>query len=153
MPVVSATSPPLFLFAAFLTYPDSGAFLMGAPMTIASISLPQRYQLVNELSPLDAGVKFLAYGVPFPYGVVVSSVLAGRFRVPFIYIIGLGTALQIIGFALLSTTPNTVDTWGGQFGYSFIAGLGVGITGGLYTFLNPLSINKKEQCRFPVPIR
>ncbi|KAK3687941.1 major facilitator superfamily domain-containing protein [Podospora appendiculata] len=122
-----------------------GAFLVGAPMTISSIQLPQRYQLVNEMSPLDAGVKFLAYGVPFPFGVVVTSVLAGRFRLPFVYIIVLGTVMQIVGFALLSTTPGTVDPWPGQFGYSFIAGLGVGITGGLYNFLVPLSINKKEQ--------
>jgi hypothetical protein len=116
-------------------------------MTIASIQLPQRYQLINESSPLDAGVKFLAYGVPFPFGVVVTSILAGRFRLPFVYIIALGTALQIVGFALLSTTPGTVNPWGGQFGYSFIAGLGTGITGGLYNFLNPLSIDKREQCK------
>ncbi|KAI0543493.1 major facilitator superfamily domain-containing protein [Xylaria curta] len=122
-----------------------GAFLVGAPMTIASIQLPQRYQLINESSPLDAGVKFLAYGVPFPFGVVVTSILAGRFRLPFVYIIVLGTVLQIVGFALLSTTPGTINTWRGQFGYSFIAGLGTGITGGLYNFLNPLSIDKKEQ--------
>ncbi|XDG05888.1 hypothetical protein ABKA04_005503 [Annulohypoxylon sp. FPYF3050] len=122
-----------------------GAFLIGAPMTISSIQLPQRYQLVNESSPLGAGVKFLAYGVPFPVGVVVTSVLAGKFRLPFVYIICLGTVLQIVGFALLSTTPSTVDAWPGQFGYSVIAGLGTGITGGLYNFLNPLSIDKKEQ--------
>ncbi|KAI0899079.1 major facilitator superfamily domain-containing protein [Annulohypoxylon nitens] len=122
-----------------------GAFLVGAPMTISSIQLPQRYQLVNESSPLGAGVKFLAYGVPFPVGVVITSVLAGKFRLPFVYIICLGTVLQIVGFALLSTTPSTVDAWPGQFGYSVIAGLGTGITGGLYNFLNPLSIDKKEQ--------
>lgn len=122
-----------------------GAFLVGAPMTISSIQLPQRYQLVNESSPLGAGVKFLAYGVPFPVGVVITSILAGRFRIPFIYIILLGTVLQIVGFALLSTTPSTVHPWPGQFGYSVITGLGVGITGGLYNFLNPLSIDKKEQ--------
>ncbi|KAK4160346.1 putative efflux pump antibiotic resistance protein [Cladorrhinum sp. PSN259] len=122
-----------------------GAFLVGAPMTISSIMLPQRYQLVNQSSPLGAGVKFLAYGVPFPFGVVVTSIMAGRFRLPFVYIILLGTAMQIVGFALLSTTPSSVDPWPGQFGYSFIAGLGVGITGGLYNFLNPLSIDKKEQ--------
>lgn len=116
-------------------------------MTIASIQLPQRYQLINESSPLDAGVKFLAYGVPFPFGVVVTSILAGKFRLPFVYIIILGTALQIVGFSLLSTAPGTVSPWRGQFGYSFIAGLGTGITGGLYNFLNPLSIQKKEQCK------
>lgn len=116
-------------------------------MTISSIQLPQRYQLVNESSPLGAGVKFLAYGALFPVGVVISSILAGRFRLPFIYLIGLGTMIQIVGFALLSTTPSTVSPWPGQFGYSCIAGLGVGLTGGLYNFLNPLSIDKKEQCR------
>ncbi|KAI0805328.1 major facilitator superfamily domain-containing protein [Xylaria sp. FL0064] len=122
-----------------------GAFLVGAPMTIAAIQLPQRYQLVNKSSPLDSGVKFLAYGVPFPVGVVMSSILAGRFRIPFVYIILLGTVIQIVGFALLSTTPDSVEPWPGQYGYSFIAGLGTGITGGLYTFLNPLSIHKNEQ--------
>ncbi|KAI0875736.1 major facilitator superfamily domain-containing protein [Hypoxylon argillaceum] len=103
-----------------------GAFLVGAPMTIASIQLPQRYQLINESSPLDAGVKFLAYGVPFPFGVVVTSILAGKFRLPFVYIIILGTALQIVGFSLLSTAPGTVSPWRGQFGYSFIADLAIG---------------------------
>ncbi|KAK4206793.1 major facilitator superfamily domain-containing protein [Rhypophila decipiens] len=122
-----------------------GAFLVGAPMTISAITLPQRYQLVNRSSPFEAGIKFLAYGVPFPFGVVVTSILVGRLRIPFLYIIILGTAVQIIGFALLSTTPSSVDPWPGQFGYSFLAGLGVGITGGLYNFLNPLSIDKKDQ--------
>ncbi|CAD6456427.1 db50b11c-fbc2-498f-8883-8d4bec37bf7c-CDS [Sclerotinia trifoliorum] len=117
-------------------------------MTISSIQLPQRYQLVNESSLLGAGVKFLAYGVPFPVGVVITSILAGRFRIPFIYIILLGTIIQIVGFALLSTTPSTVHPWPVQFGYSVITSLGVGITGGLYNFLNPLSIDRKEQCRF-----
>ncbi|KAF2015122.1 MFS general substrate transporter [Aaosphaeria arxii CBS 175.79] len=122
-----------------------GAFLVGAPMTIASIQLPQRYQLINKSSPLGAGVKFLAYGIPFPVGVVVPTILAGRIRLPFTYILMLGTILQIVGFALLSTVPSSVDTWPGQFGYSCIAGLGGGITGGLYNFLVPLSIDKKEQ--------
>jgi MFS family permease len=122
-----------------------GSFLVGAPMTISSIQMPQRYQLVNGNSPLDAGIKFLSYGVPFPVGIVISSVLAGRLHVPFLYIIMLGTTIQIVGFSLLSTTPDTMDVWAGQYGYSVIAGLGVGITIGLYTFLVPLTIDKKEQ--------
>ncbi|KAK2603645.1 hypothetical protein QQS21_004226, partial [Conoideocrella luteorostrata] len=104
-----------------------------------------RYQLVNNCSPLRAGVNFLAYGVPFPVGVVISSILAGKFRLPLVYIIAVATIIQIVGFALLSTTPDDLNPWPGQFGYSVIAGLGVGITGGLYTFLNPLAIDKKEQ--------
>jgi hypothetical protein len=118
-------------------------------MTIAPIELPQRYQLVNETSPLAAGVRLLAFGVPFPVGLVMGSFLTGRLRIPFFLTLLFGTVLQIVGFALLSTIPSTVHLWPGQFGYSVIAGLGVGISAGTYYLMTPISCDKKEQRKLP----
>jgi len=114
-------------------------------MTIASIELPQRYQLVNESSSLGAGVKLLAYAVPMPVGILIGSILNGKQRLPFVYTLLLGATLQTVGFALLSTVPTTTHLWRGQLGYSVIAGLGVGISVGTYYVLTPIVCDKPDQ--------
>ncbi|KAI9643651.1 hypothetical protein NHQ30_008273 [Ciborinia camelliae] len=120
-------------------------FVSGAPMTIAAIELPQRYQLVNKSSSLGAGVKLLAYAVPMPVGILVGSVLTGKKRIPFVYTLLLGATLQTIGFALMSTVPIAQNVWPGQYGYSVIAGLGVGISVGTYYVLTPIACDKQDQ--------
>ncbi|KAH8879537.1 MFS general substrate transporter [Thozetella sp. PMI_491] len=137
--------PRSFTHNRFLHATLFGAALVGAPMTIASIELPQRYQLVNQSTPLEAGVQFLSYGALFPVGLLLASVLVGRVRVPIVHIIAAGMTFQLVGFALLSTTPDSVQMWRGQFGYSAIAGLGTGLTGGVYWLLAPISIGKEDQ--------
>lgn len=114
-------------------------------MTIAAIEMPQRYQLVNASSPLSAGVKFLAFAAPMPFGILLGSVLTGKRRVPFVHTLLLAAALQTVGFALLSTVPTTVHVWAGQYGYSVIAGLGVGLSVGSYYVLTPIACDKKDQ--------
>ncbi|KAL9110462.1 MAG: hypothetical protein Q9227_005006 [Pyrenula ochraceoflavens] len=122
-----------------------GCFLSGAPLTIAIIELPQRYQIVNHNSPLDAGAKLLAYAIAHPVGVVATSAATGRFKVPFVYTMFFGCALQVTGFALLSTLPTSTETWNGIYGYSVVAGLGTGVTLGSAYMLAPISVEKKDQ--------
>lgn len=122
-----------------------GLFFSGGPLTIAVIELPQRYQIVNASSPLDAGVKLLAYAAACPVGVVMASMATGRLRFPFITVMLLGTVLQTVGFALLSTLPTYKQDWNGQYGYSVIAGLGTGSTIGSLYMLGPIAVDKKDQ--------
>ncbi|KAK3934699.1 hypothetical protein QBC46DRAFT_347368 [Diplogelasinospora grovesii] len=122
-----------------------GCIITGAPMTIAAIELPQRYQLVNQSSPLGAGVKLLAYAVAMPVGIVLGSIMSGRLRLAFIYILFIGAMMQTVGFALLSTVPTTTDLWNGIFGYSVLMGLGVGICAGTYYVITPISSGKGDQ--------
>lgn len=107
--------------------------------------LPQRYQLVNASSPLSAGVKLLAYAIPMPFGILFGSVLTGKRRMPFVYPLLFGATLQTVGFALMSTVPTTLHLWSGQYGYSAIAGLGVGISVGSYYVLTPIAGDKQDQ--------
>jgi hypothetical protein len=125
-----------------------GCFLSGAPLTIAVIELPQRYQIVNSSTPLDAGVKLLAYAVACPLGVVIASMATGRLRIPFVGVMLLGCTLQTVGFALISTLPTYVEAWNGQYGYSVIAGLGTGATIGSLYMLAPITVDKKDQGEF-----
>ncbi|KAL4909665.1 hypothetical protein BDW74DRAFT_173160 [Aspergillus multicolor] len=122
-----------------------GFLLTGAPLTICVIELPQRYQTVNESSPLGAGVKLLAYALSQPVGSFICSSLSGRLKVPFVYIIMGGVVLQIVGLFLLSSTPTTIDVWTGQFGYAVLAGLGVGLAVTAVYIMVPLVVDEGDQ--------
>ncbi|RDW89982.1 uncharacterized protein DSM5745_01757 [Aspergillus mulundensis] len=122
-----------------------GFLLTGAPLTICVIELPQRYQTVNESSPLGAGVKLLAYALSQPVGSFICSSLAGRLKVPFVYIIMGGVVLQIVGLFLLSTIPTTIHVWTGQFGYAVLAGLGVGLAVTAVYIMVPLVVDEGDQ--------
>ncbi|CAG8953094.1 hypothetical protein HYFRA_00003289 [Hymenoscyphus fraxineus] len=122
-----------------------GLFVSGVPVIVAVIELPQRYQIVNAASPLSAGVRLLAYAAPLPFGIVFANTLTGKYRVPFIYSLSGGAILQTVGFALQSTLPNTLRTWPGQYGYSVITGLGMGMSMGTYYIMTPISVGKKDQ--------
>ncbi|KAL2864859.1 uncharacterized protein BJX67DRAFT_389704 [Aspergillus lucknowensis] len=122
-----------------------GFLLTSAPLTICVIELSQRYQTLNESSPLGAGVKLLAYALSQPVGSFICSTLSGRLKVPFVYILLSGIVLQIAGMFLLSTTPTTVHVWTGQFGYAVLAGLGVGIAVAAMYNMVPLVVEKDDQ--------
>ncbi|KAL4778560.1 major facilitator superfamily domain-containing protein, partial [Aspergillus varians] len=122
-----------------------GFLLTGAPITICVIELPQRYQTVNESTPIAAGVKLLAYALSHPLGSIICSSLAGRLKVPFVYIISAGIVLQSVGMFLLSTIPKTVAVWPGQFGYAVLAGLGVGMAVTAVYVMVPLVVDEEDQ--------
>ncbi|KAF2158515.1 hypothetical protein M409DRAFT_71606 [Zasmidium cellare ATCC 36951] len=122
-----------------------GCLLSGAPLTIAVTELPQRYQIVNASSSLHAGIRLLPYAVTSPVGIVMSTVLIGKLRIPFMFVLLLGIVLQTAGFALLSTVPNTLAVWAGQYGYSVVAGLGTGASIGSLYMMAPIVVDKDDQ--------
>ncbi|BCS18428.1 uncharacterized protein APUU_11256S [Aspergillus puulaauensis] len=122
-----------------------GFLLTGVPVTTSIIELPQRYQTVNESSPIGAGVKLLAYAFSHPIGSMLCSSLAGRFKVPFVHICIGGLILQTVGFFLLSTIPTTIAFWNGQMGYTVIAGLGAGMSVAAVYIMVPLVVDGEDQ--------
>jgi len=122
-----------------------GCFLSGAPLTIAVIELPQRYQLVNEDTPLRAGIALLAYAACTPVGIVLANLINGRLKIPFVFVLLVGIALQTASFALLSTLPNTIHVWPGEYGYSVLAGLGTGTSIGTLYMMVPNVVEKRDQ--------
>ncbi|KAL4798965.1 major facilitator superfamily domain-containing protein [Aspergillus venezuelensis] len=122
-----------------------GFLLTGAPLTICVIELPQRYQTVNNSSPISAGVNLLSYALAQPVGSLLCSSLSGRLKIPFIWIILTGIILQIVGLFLLSTVPADFALWTGQFGYTVLAGLGVGMAVTAVYIMVPLVVDEEDQ--------
>lgn len=117
---------------------------VGAPLAVAYFQLPQRFQLVNGLSSLDAGVRVLPFGGASSFGVVLSGRITGRFKTPAIYLVLLGATLQIVGFALLSTLKEISSIANATYGYMILAGLGCGLSYSAALLIVPFAAEKRD---------
>lgn len=95
-------------------------------MTVTVFQLPQRFQLLNGLSSVDAGIRLVPFGVAIPIGAMLGSKIAGAFKVPIIYMIVASSIIQVVGFALLSTLPVSREIPASAYGYQILAGVGCG---------------------------
>ncbi|KAI0472610.1 putative efflux pump antibiotic resistance protein [Xylariaceae sp. FL0804] len=122
-----------------------GFFLLGGPITVAVFQLPQRYQLVNGLSALDAGVRML----PFAGGVTIGSSLGARiadqFKIPAIFIVLTGSIFQIVGLALLTSLPTSVAVPTEIYGYLILTGFGCGINYSLLYLMIPIMTQPRDR--------
>ncbi len=80
-----------------------------------------------------------------PVGSAVSALIAGKLKVPPIYLVICASVLQIIGFALLSTSSYSPRVAAAQYGYEVIAGFGCGINISILVLLTPFSVEKRDQ--------
>lgn len=121
-------------------------FLTGAPFTVAVIQIPLRFQTLYNISALGAGIRLLPFAVSTPIGTGVCAAIAGRAKIPPIYLIPLGAMIQILGFALLSTAPTGTSPSNAQYGYQVIAGFGVGMNLSCLVVMTPFSVEKRDKC-------
>ncbi|KAG8623588.1 hypothetical protein KVT40_008564 [Elsinoe batatas] len=93
------------------------AFLLGFPFMITIVFLPQRFQLQNNLSPSEAGIRMLALLLASAIGAGVSGLIVVKHNISW-YLLFLAICLQIVGLALMSTLPVTSGTvTTAQYGY------------------------------------
>lgn len=105
--------------------------------------IPQRFQLVYGTSGLDAGVRLIPFTLLMPFGTVLASTLAGRLKVPPLYLILTGSCLQVIGFALLGTLPTSTETPNQIYAFQVIAGMGCGMNFTLLFIMVPYVVEKR----------
>ncbi|KAJ2971514.1 hypothetical protein NUW58_g9397 [Xylaria curta] len=121
------------------------ALFLGAPWFCAAFQLPQRLQIVNSLSPLDAGVRFIPFTLAAPLGTAFAPIVAKMAKIPPIYLVLLAAILQVVGLALISTLPNTREVIPAQYGYEIIAGFGCGINITLLLLMAPFSVQERDK--------
>ncbi|KAF3001622.1 hypothetical protein E8E14_007659 [Neopestalotiopsis sp. 37M] len=121
------------------------ALFLGAPWFCAMFQHPQRLQIVNNLSPLQAGVRFIPFTLAAPFGSVFAPTVAKVGKVPPIYLVIFAAVLQVIGFALLSTLPSSETVMAAQYGYQIIAGFGCGINITLLILMTPFCVQERDK--------
>lgn len=107
--------------------------------------LPQRFQLVYGLSGLDAGIRLIPFSFAIPVATIFSAVLAGKKKIPLMYIFLSGACLQVVGFALLGTLPLTPGIPARIYGYELVAGWGCGMNFSLLTIAIPLVVESRDR--------
>jgi hypothetical protein len=109
------------------------------------IQIPLRFQIINGLSPLQAGIRLLPFAVLLPVGSVFAAGIAGKAKVPPLYLFIAASILQIIGFALLSTSPTDGHLNPAQYGYQVICGFAIGSVLATLTVMTPFSVETRDK--------
>lgn len=120
-------------------------FCLGGPFTVGVFQIPQRYQVVNGLTPLNAGVRLLPFSFLCPSSSAIMVTIIGKTKIPPIYFVVAGSILQIVGFGLLTTLPNSSSIPGVQYLYEVIAGIGTGTNAGVLNLMTPFSVPPQDR--------
>ncbi|KAI4189457.1 MAG: hypothetical protein LQ348_003790 [Seirophora lacunosa] len=104
-----------------------------------------RLQLVNNLNPLEAGLRFIPFTIAAPVGSIIAPTIAKTAKVPPIYLVVFASVVQVVGFALLSTLPTSDAIARAQYGYEFLAGFGCGINITLLILMTPWSVEERDK--------
>lgn len=120
------------------------ALFLGAPWFVAIFQLPQRLQVVNSMSPLEAGIRFIPFTLAAPFGSVAAPTIAKARKIAPIYLVVFASVVQVIGFALLSSLPASQSVAAAQYGYEILAGFGCGINITLLILMTPFSVEDRD---------
>lgn len=120
-------------------------------MYAAIFIIPQRFEIVNGLSPFDAAVRFIPFSLLSPFGSIISPGLAKAFKVPLMYLLAVGAAVQIIAYALLGSLPSDQEIRAREYGYLILGGFGCGLYTPILSLMTPFATEKKDHGKsFPV---
>lgn len=89
----------------------------------------------------------LPFVVLLPVGTILTASLAGKAKVPPLYLLLGASALQIVGFVLLSTLTSNVQIAAAQYGFQIIVGLGIGSSIASLTVMTPFAVLKRDKCK------
>lgn len=123
---------------------NRNSFLAGVPFTVAVISIPQRFQSVNAVSPLGAGVRFLPFTLSAPLGSGLSSVLITKWKVHPVVVVLCGGVIQTIGATFMGTLPVSKAIIAANYGYEVVLGFGLGLNIAGLMVLTPFVVEKRD---------
>lgn len=126
----------------------STSTLTGLAFTSTVIYLPQRFQAVNDSTPVESGIKILTVLLVSAFGATVSGLVLSKRNICS-YLIILGTSLQLIGLGLHSSLPTTVSISTASYGYQVILGMGLGTTLSSSFILARIEVERKDIGKSP----
>jgi hypothetical protein len=113
-------------------------------MTAVVINLPQRFQVINGDSPLEAGYRFLALTVVASVGAFGAGFLVQNLRIAPLWVLLGGASLQIIGLVLAGYLPTDYKVPNITYFYEVILGLGFGSSWSTTIMAIPLVVEKRD---------
>ncbi|KAG9238583.1 MFS multidrug transporter-like protein [Amylocarpus encephaloides] len=121
------------------------SLLLGIPFTVLVVNIPQKFQLIDGLSPLQAGIRLLPYALLAPIGSFAANGFMSRAKsFSPVFLVLAGATLQLIGLGLYSGLAISKHPGKMQFGFQAIAGFGLGISFGTLILMTPFSVEAQD---------
>jgi len=99
----------------------------------AIITIPQRFQVVNGTTAVDAGTRMLPLLLCSPVATVLASLLLA------------GCSLQTLGVGLFSSLDSSnLEVMPSQYGFQVIMGCGFGLNLSTVLMMVPLVVKQKD---------
>lgn len=108
------------------------------------INIPQRFQGVYGTSPFQAGVRLIPFNFLIALGTVVVNIVAAKARIPPIYLLFVGSTIQVIGLALFSTLSSDLHVPSVIYGWEVLSGFGIGIVIGILLLIPPQVVESQD---------
>ncbi|GKT69111.1 drug resistance transporter [Colletotrichum tofieldiae] len=104
------------------------ALLAGFPFLVTIVFLPQRFQLINGFSPVEAGVRMLPLLLVSATGAALGGIFSKKYNIS-CYVLAVSLGLQVIGLGLMTTLPTASRKLPqAQYGFQVLLGLGFGLS-------------------------
>ena len=100
---------------------------MGFPYILTIVNLPQRFQVVNNESPISAGLHCLPLLLSSAVGAGVGGAAMTKKNFSF-WILLASNVSQVLGTGLLSSIPNSENVLARTYGFQVIMGVGIGLS-------------------------
>jgi hypothetical protein len=111
----------------------------------AIITIPQRFQVVNGTSAVDAGTRMLPLLLCSPIATIAASLLLSKLRLAPLYVLLAGCGLQTLGVGLFSSLNSSrLDVPSFQYGYQVIMGCGFGLNLSTVLMMVPLVVKQRD---------
>ena len=121
------------------------SLLLGVPFTVLVVNIPQKFQTVKGLSPLQAGIRLLPYALVAPIGsFMANGIMSKAKKFPPVFLVIIGAVLQLLGLALYSGLDTGTEIQKSQYGFQAIAGFGLGISFGTLVLMTPFSVDPQD---------
>ncbi|KAI9691981.1 MAG: hypothetical protein M1820_009633 [Bogoriella megaspora] len=121
------------------------SILSSVPYNTITITLPQRFQIVEGDSPFRSGVRLIPFSFFIAIGGILTNVIAGKFKLAPIWLIFFGTVLESLGVGLLANLPTTGNSPGIIYFYEIMAGMGIGFIWGMIIVIPPFLVKSQDK--------
>ncbi|KEQ86265.1 MFS general substrate transporter [Aureobasidium pullulans EXF-150] len=102
-------------------------FFTGFPFVVTIMALPQRLQIVNGVSPENAGLHMLPLIGSTALGAILTGTITGKFNIAW-HLLVFSNVLMTVGCGLMSTLPTDSEIANLCYLYQIILGFGFGLT-------------------------
>jgi hypothetical protein len=117
---------------------------VGFPYILTIVNLPQRFQVVNNETPISAGVHCLPLLLSSAVGAGAGGAMMIKKNFSFWALLASNVS-QVVGTGLLSSIPISDDILARTYGFQVIMGIGMGLSVASLMLIARVELRPNEQ--------